>query len=162
MEFLHDPHFWYNVSFAMFAVVAWKFGKNAVLELLDGRIEDIRKDIESAEGLRVEAQELLAQYQRKHRDAVKDAQAIVTTAEKQAAEIIKKADQDLQETALRREKQLQERLARMEHAAIEEIRQYAADLALNATAEIIAVQLDKKTNDKLVDNSIKGIGSNLH
>ncbi len=162
MEFLHDQHFWFNVSFAIFAVVAWKFGKNAVISLLDGRIEDIRKEIESAGGLRVEAQELLAQYQRKHQDAVKDAQAIVETAEKQAAEILKKAEEELQDTAARREKQLQERLSRMENAAIEEIRQHAADLALSATAEIISAQLNKKTKASLVDDSIKGIGKNIH
>jgi F-type H+-transporting ATPase subunit b len=162
MEFLESTYFWFNISFAIFVVIAYKFGKGAILGLLDGRIESIRKEIESAESLRVEAQELLAQYQRKHKDAVKDAQAIVANAEKQAAEIQKKAEDDLEETIARREKQLQERLSRMEQAAAEEIRQRAASLALEATAEIIAAELDKKTNEKLVDASIKGIAGNLH
>jgi F-type H+-transporting ATPase subunit b len=162
MEFLQSNYFWFNASFAVFLVIAYKFGKGAVISLLDGRIEGIRKEIESAESLRVEAQELLAQYQRKHKDAVKDAQAIVATAEKQAEEIRKKAEEDLNETVERREKQLQERLKRMEQAATEEIRQYAASLALDATAEIIAKELDKKTNEKLVDASIKGIAANAN
>lgn len=153
---------WFFVSFFIFLAIAVKAGKGAIIKALDGRIEDIRKSIEDAENLRVEAQELLAQYQRKHKDAVKDAEAIVKNAEAQAADIRAKAEAELDEQLARREKQLQDRLKRMENAATEEIRQYAANLALNATAEIIANQLDKKTNEKLIDESIKEIGSSVN
>ena len=162
MELLHDTSIWFLFSFLVFVAIAWKFGKNAVIQQLDSRIEDIRKNIESAESLRVEAQELLAQYQRNHRDAVSDAKQIIDTAQKQADEIRKKAEAELDETIARREKQLQERLARMEQSAVEEMRQYAANLAITATSEIIGQQLDKKTNEKLVDASIKEIGKSIN
>ena len=162
MELLQDTHVWFVISFLIFLGIAWKFGKDAVITLLDTRIEDIRKNIQDAENLRVEAQELLAQYQRKHKDSLKDAEAIVKNAEAQAADIRKKAEEELEESIARREKQLKDRLKRMEQAATEEIRKYAANLALNATAEIVAAQLDKKTNEKLVDASIKDIDKSLN
>ncbi len=162
MTLLHDSTFWLLISFILFSIILWRKGKTAITDLLDKRIEGIRQDIQTSENLRTEAQELLAQYQRKHRDAVKEAEGIVKTAEKQAKEIQKKADADLKETMERREKQLQERLDRMEHSAIAQIQKYAADLAIKATTEIITEHLDKKSNEKLVNQAIKDVGKHIH
>lgn len=159
---LADPHFWLSISFIIFIFILWKAGKKALETALDGRIDKIRQDITSAENLRVESQELLAQYERKHRDAIQEAEEVIAKAEKHAAKIKKDADSDLQEIMQRREKQLQERLDRMKHNAISEIQQYAADIAIQATTEIISTTLDKDTNMKLVDQSIKDLGKNLH
>lgn len=159
---IQDPTAWLAVSFVLFMIVLYKKGKGALTSMLDARIEGIREEIETAENLRVEAQELLAQYQRKHRDAVKEAEQIIADAEKRAEEITKAADAELKEITKRREKQLKDRLDRLEQSAIGEIRSYAADLAIKATAEIIADNLDKKTNDKLVDEAIKELPGNIH
>lgn len=162
MEMLADTYFWVTLSFLTFMFICWKMGKAAFLNLLDTRIEAIRDEIQTAENLRVEAQSLLAQYQRKHTDAVKDAENIVTTAKKQAEEIKIKAEFELEETIKRREAQLRERLVRMEEAAKEEIRQHAAALAISATTEIITEKLDKKASERLVSDSIKNVSGNIH
>lgn len=162
MDFLLDSNIWYVVSFAMFAAVIWKFGKPAIVSYIDGRIEAIREEINTAENLRTEAHELLAQYQRKHRDAVQEADSIIKTAQQHADEIRIKADADIKETIERREKQLQERLKRMELSAIDDIKAYTANLAIEATAEIIADKLDKKTGEALVEQSIKELGQKPH
>lgn len=162
MDLLLDTHVWYVVSFAIFAGIIWKYGKPAMISYIDNRIVAIREEIETAESLRTEAHELLAQYQRKHRDAVKEADEIIKTAKKHAKEIQVQAEADIEETIARRETQLEERVARMESAAIEEIRTHTANLAIEATAEIIAGKLDKKANQALVDQSIQAIGQKLH
>lgn len=161
MDFLQDTGIWVLVSFLIFAAVAWRFGKDALLGKLDDRIEEIRKEIETAESLRVEAQELVAQYQRKQRDAAKEAEVIIANAKEHAAEIQKQAEAELEETAKRREQQLQERLQRMEENAIREMRAHAAQLAVQATAEIIAEKMDKATNDRLVEDSIEQVAARL-
>ncbi len=162
MDFLMDTHIWYAISFVAFAFVVYKYGKPVILKYLDVQIEAVREELRTAENLRIEAQELLAQYQRKHRDAVEEAQGIIKHAEQHAAEIRLKAERDLDEILARREKQLKDRLKRMEVAAVNEIQSYAANLAIEATAEIIAEKLDKKTNETLVESSIQDIGQKLH
>lgn len=161
MEFFQDMHHWVIFSFLVFAFMLWKLGKDKVVALLDKRIADVRKEIETAESLRVEAQELLAQYQRKQRDAAKEADEIVANAKAHAAEIQKDAEKDLKALAKRREEQLADRLQRMEQNAMREIQAYAAELAVKATSEIIAKQMDKKTNENLVDQSIKSVSKQL-
>lgn len=161
MELFQDTNIWVLLSFLVFVYIIWRYGKGQVLGILDKRIEEIRKEIETAESLRVEAQELLAQYQRKQRDAVKEAEEIVANARMHAEEIQKQAEKGLKEVAARREQQLEERLKRMEQNAIQEIQAYAAELAVKATSEIIAKQMDKKTNENLVEQSIKNIAKQV-
>lgn len=161
MALLQDTHIWVLISFLLFAAIALRFGKSKFLAMLDGKIEAIRDDIKTAESLRIEAQELLAQYQRKQRDAAKEAETIVSNARKAAEMIRKDAEQELQDVMARKEAQLGERLARMEETAKAEIQAYAAELAVKATQEIIASRLDQAANDRLVDQSIKAIAGQL-
>lgn len=162
MELLLDTHVWYALSFIIFAAIVWQFGKPAFLGMLDKRILEIKKEIETAENLRVEAQEMLAQYQRRQRDAAGEADKIITNAKKSAKQFQKKAEADLAESMKRRENQLTERLVRMEQNAMQEIQAYAAEIAMRAATDIIIDKLDKKTNEKLVEQSIENIEKHIH
>ncbi len=159
---LESGYTWYTFSFIIFAGIILKFGAPVIASILDKRIDQIKKDLEEAESLRVEAQEMLAQYQRKHRDAVEEAEKILNTARENAYQFQAKAEADLEELMQRREAQLQERLNRMEQNAINEIKSYAAELAMDVASQIIIDNLDKKTNNKLVDQSIANIENNIH
>lgn len=162
MTLLENEYNWLILSFLIFCFILVKFGKKAFMNILDGRIADIKQELEVSENLRVEAQELLAQYQRKQRDAEKEAEQIIAKAEQNVLQIRKKAEDDLAETLKRREQQLKERLKQMEEAAVQDIREHAANLAVEATAQIIIDKLGQKESDKLLDSSIKQAAQNLH
>lgn len=160
-ELFQDTNIWVLCSFILFCVIMWVFAKDKVLAMIDGRIEAIRKEIENVENLRIEAQELRAQYQRKQRDAAKEAEEIIATAKKHVASIRKDAEKELEEVMKRREQQLQDRIQRIQNKAMQDIRAHAAQLAVQATSEIITNKLDKKNNDKLVEQSIKNVAGQL-
>ncbi len=160
-ELLGNGYSWYSFSFLIFAFIVLKFGAPVVARILDTRIAQIRDDLKEAESLRVEAQEMLAQYQRKHRDAVQEAEKILETARDNAAQFRAKAEADLREVMERREAQLEERLKRMEQNAINEIRSYAADLAMNTASQIIIEKLDKEVGARLVEQSMVNIETNI-
>jgi F-type H+-transporting ATPase subunit b len=161
MGLFADPTFWVLISFVIFVAAFIRLGGKAITGKLDARIAEIRKEISTAESLRVEAQELLAQYQRKQREAAKEAQAILDNARKHAEQIGKQAEADLDAAIKRREQQMDDRLRRMEAAAVQEIRTYASELAVKATAEIIAKKMDEQTNDRLIEASIKQVAGQL-
>ena len=162
MEFLQDSNIWFTFSFVIFAYIIAKFGVPAINNMLDGRIADIKKDLEESENLRVEAQEMLAQYQRKHRDAIQEADKILEKSKEDAKLFKANAEAGLKEVMDRREAQLTDRLKRMEQNAIQEIQAYAAELSMNAASQIISDTLDKKTGDKLIEQSISNIKSSIH
>lgn len=159
---LGDTNLWLTASFLIFLFILWKMGKDAFTGMLDKKIEHIREEIQTAESLRTEAQELLAQYERKHRDSMQEAEVIVMNAKKHAEQIRKTAEAELDESIERKERQLAERLERMKQNAIDEIRQHAANLAIQATKEIIVDQMDKKVSDRLIEGSIEDIGKQVH
>lgn len=162
MELLQDTHVWYALAFIIFAAIFWQYGVPAVIKLLDQRIAEIKKDIETAENLRVEAQEMLAQYQRKQRDASSEAEKIIADAKKSAKQYQEKAEADLSEMMRRREQQLENRLERMEQQAMQEIQTYAADIAMKMAKDMITEKLDKKANENLVGQSIDNIEKYIH
>ena len=79
-KFLNDPTFWVMVAFFVFVGALARPISGAIAAALDKRADKIRADLEEAEKLREEAQNLLASYQRQQRDAVKEAEAIVEHA----------------------------------------------------------------------------------
>jgi len=162
IELLEDTHTWVTISFVIFVAMAFKFGRKSVLGGLDKKIEAIRTEIQTAETLRVEAQELLAQYQRKQRDAEKEAEQIVASAKRHADRIREAAEAELVETMNRRETQLSARLKRIEENAVAEIQAQAAELAVAATTEIITRTLDDKSGAALADESVASIAKHLN
>ncbi|HYD17360.1 MAG TPA: F0F1 ATP synthase subunit B [Patescibacteria group bacterium] len=157
---LHDPTFWVAVATIGFALVALKLGRKPLLGMLDARSEKIRADLEEAERLKNEAQELLADSQKKHRDAIQTSQKIIDAARETSARIQKDAEQKLAESMKRREAQLIERIKRAEADAVNELRQQAADLATK-TAEILLQEAMPKRGSRLVDEAIEEIPQRL-
>ena len=161
-ELLHDTNFWVSLSFFAFAIVAFRAGYGKVISGLDQKIKAIRDELEEAESLRIEAQELLAQYHRKHRDAMKEAEEIIQHAKTHAQNLKLQAASDLKDVMERREKQLQERLERVETSAAQEIKAYAAELSVDTAKDLIYAKLDKKSDAKLIDQAVADLPKNLH
>lgn len=159
---LHDPTLWLVFSFGIFVVLSFVFGRRSVLSMLDARIEKIRSDIAAAETLRGEAETLLTQYKSDLQNASVEADRIIARAKQQAEEIKAKAEQDFTETMKRREDMLKTRIEHMEQSAVEDIRRYAAELAVSATSEIIAQKLSQQSASNLTDESIRVISEKFN
>jgi F-type H+-transporting ATPase subunit b len=160
--FLEEPKTWVAVAFVIFVAFAvWK-GWKPLMAMLDGRGERIRAELDEAQKLREDAQHLLAEYQRKQRDAVHEAEGMLKAAEEEAARIAEKAAVDLKASLARREQQALDRIAQAEAQAQREVRNLAADLAIAATRKLLVENLDNKTAEKLIDESIKNLPGKLH
>lgn len=155
-------YIWYTISFFIFVGILYKFLFPMFIDLIDKRIADVKDQLKNAENLRIEAQEMLAQYQRKQRDALTESENIIKVAQDGAAKIRENAEIEIKETIARRERQLEIRLHRMEEDALNEIKAYAGKLAMEAARQIISEKLDKATNTKLLEASIQDVHTNIH
>lgn len=149
MEFLQDTNSWVLISFIIFMALLILKGGKVISSILDMKIVTIQKEIESAEAMRVEAQELLAQYQRKNREAEKQTEEIITSAKKRVDAMKKEAQADIKQDMQRREQLLEQRIKMMEERAITDIQNHASHLTLAATKEIIMSSMSQKENDRL-------------
>lgn len=159
-----DPTFWVAVAFAIFVVLAVKplAVHRQLATALDKRGERIGQEIKEAEALREEAQKLLADYKRKQRDAVKEAEEIVAHAKAEAGRLRELAQKDLEASLQRREQAAMEKIAQAESQALQEIRNQAVDVALAATARLIAENLDQAKSESLVDEAIGDLSGKLN
>jgi F0F1-type ATP synthase membrane subunit b/b' len=99
------PELWIAVAFVAFFVVIWKPLRSSLLGGLDARAERIRRELDEAQRLREEAQGLLADFQRKQRDAIQEADAIVARAKSEAERLQREAKAKLDSDLKRREEQ---------------------------------------------------------
>ncbi|MBV9522170.1 MAG: F0F1 ATP synthase subunit B [Alphaproteobacteria bacterium] len=159
---LRDPEFWVLVAFLLVVAGAvWKVFP-MVAASLDDRAQRIKTELDEARRLREDAERALAEYQRKQRDALREAEDIIAHAKAEAERLGQKAAKDLEETIERRTRQAEEKVAQEEARAIAEIRAVAIDVAIAAARRIIAERLDARTGSALIDDAIAALPQQLH
>ena len=161
-DLLHNTTVWVAISFVLFVALVLKMAGAKITGALDKKIAEVRAEIETAERLKAEAQALLADFQQKQLDAEKTAAEIIEQAKASAKAVQLAAEADLTESMERREVQLAECLKRIEEKAIADIQNHAADLAMQATREIVTKTLDEKASTKLVDQAIASVSKYLN
>jgi len=160
--FAHSEYLWITLAILTLFYVAWKPVKGALLGGLDARATRIAKDLDEAASLRAQAEKLLAEYQAKHKEAMAQADAIVSQAREEAARLAKKAESDLAASLKRREDMALERISQAEAAATAEVRTAAVDLAMAATAKLLEGRLDATRQDALIDGAIRSMPARLN
>lgn len=157
-----EPEFWLAIAFVIFIALMAKPLGSKIGAALDSRANAIAREIAEAEKLRDEAQALLASYQRKSREALKEAEQILANAEAEARRIREDAAAQLEASLKRREQLALDKIAQAEARAVEDVRNAAVDVALAATRELIEKNLDTDKSQALVEDAIKDLPKRLH
>ena len=159
---IESPTFWVAVAFVIFVGFAFKKVRDGLNAALDGRAARIKAQLDEAKQLREDAQAALAEYQRKLRDAAEDAKAIVEHAKVEAERLREHARADQEQALERREQLAVEKIAQAEAEALEQVRNQAVDLAVAATARLLAESMDKNQAERLIDAAIEELPDQLH
>ncbi len=163
MEIFSDSAFWVAVSFVLFVLALLYFGvPRRITEALDARAAQIAQELDEARKLREEAQALLANYQRKQRDAEQEAEEIVTQARAEAERLAAETREALTDQLARRTKQAQDKIAQAEAQALKEVKDTAAGVAAAAARRIITERIDQGRDAQLIDQDIKALGTKLN
>jgi F-type H+-transporting ATPase subunit b len=129
--------------------------------MLDKRANDIQSEIDEARAIREEAQALLASYERQQKDVQRQADNIVAAAKAEASAAADKAKEDLKVSIARRMAAAEDQLNSAEAAAVKDVRDRAAAVAVEVAQEVIAGQLTAKDGAAMIDDAIANVGSRL-
>jgi F-type H+-transporting ATPase subunit b len=162
MEFFYDPEFWVLVAFVLAVALVWRKAAAAIGDSLDARAARIKAELDEAQRLREEAQQALATYQRKQRDALKEAEAIISHARAEAERFGQQAARDLEAAIDRRRRQAEDKIAQAEAKAVAEVRAAAVDVAMAAARRIIGESVDAARGARLIDDAIQALPQRLH
>jgi F-type H+-transporting ATPase subunit b len=161
MHFLAEPEFWVLAAALIFVAVVWQPARKSLIGSLDERAGRIRTELDEAKRLREEAEQLLAQYQQKEREAATDAEAIIGHAREEAERIAEQSARDIERALMRRQRLAEERIAQAEQKALDEIRAVAIDVAIGAAREVIVSQIDEEGGAALLDAAIAALPQRL-
>jgi len=154
--------FWLTVSLlVIIALAVWK-GRKAIQEGFKAKIAEIALELKQAEQLKEEAQQTLAEYKRKQREALAQAEEIVEEARREADRLQAIGREKLEASLSRREAQAMEKIAQAEQAAILEVRHKSVDLATEAASKILADRMSGEDGDRMVEEAIEDLGKKLH
>ena len=154
MELLHEHEFWVLIGFIIFVVAVWRKAGRALGGGLDARAERIRKQIGEAEALRAEAETMLREAEQRQRAALEETKALLDEAAREAARLKDQATKDVAAMLERRRHAAIEKIAQAEATAIAEVRQYAVDVAIAATRQVLTDQVQGALADRMIDQAI--------
>jgi len=145
---------WTVLAFLVALLILRKYAFPAISEALEKRQRIIEESLDSAKRTKDEAEELLAEYRERLKEARVQAEEIVTRArkageqhERQSLEEARKSREDLLEQT-RRDIEAETR------RAIQEIRREVADLTVAATERVTRKSLDEADQRRLVEEAL--------
>ena len=158
-----DATFWALVGLIIFlGILIYIKVPGTMASALDKRADQIRNELEQAKKLREEAQQLLAEYQRKRKEAEAEAADLVSAAEREAAALRAEAKAKTEDYVTRRTAMAEQKIRQAESDAINEVRASAVDLAIAAAERLIADKVDSKTSGDLFKASLSDMKTRLN
>ena len=149
---------WVAVAFVIFlGLLVYLRAHRRVIDGLDQRRARIKAELDEAQRLREEAQALLAEYQRKQREADREVEAIIASATAEAERLAAEAKTRMEDFVVRRTKMAEVKIAQAEAQALADVRAAARDAAVAAAEKILSTAAKGKVADDLLSQGIAEI-----
>jgi F-type H+-transporting ATPase subunit b len=148
---------WGIVSFVLLFAILAKFAFPAINKSMQARTERIRTNVDEAQRVRDEAEQILRDYQAQLADARNEGNRVIEEA-RQAAEqlrrdLMRRAEEEVAELRRRNEDDLRAAQERVMSQLQSQVRTIALDLA----EKVVGANLDRDRNLQLVDQFITEI-----
>jgi F-type H+-transporting ATPase subunit b len=160
---MFEAEFWVAVAFVIFVGVLIHVGAHKiVVAAIDARRARIEAELDQARSLKEEAQALLAQYQRKQREADTEAAAILAGARAEAERLTQEANAKMEEFLARRTQMAEAKIAQAEAQALADVRAAAADAAVAAAEQVLRQTVKGQVADDLISKGIADLKRKLN
>ena len=146
--------FWLFVSFLVLFLIAWKAALPRIADVLNARQNRIDGDLERAQALKTEAEEVLAAYERALADASADAQEIHRALAQTLAAERTKRQEELSRRLSAQAREAESRIAGEKRRAVENIREAALEVVQSAAARLIGVDVAETDADRAIRSSM--------
>ncbi len=128
-----------------------------VIDGIDRRQARIKSELDEAVRLRQEAQAVLAEFERKAREAEGEAASIIAGAKAEAERLSAEAKTRMEDFVVRRTKMAEAKIAQAEAQALADVRAAAADAAVAAAERILGAAAKGKVAEDLLARGIEDI-----
>ncbi|HHN73467.1 MAG TPA: ATP F0F1 synthase subunit B [Thermopetrobacter sp.] len=160
---LASAEFWVMIGLFIFiGVLLYLRVPGAIAAMLDRRIDLVRGEIEEAARLRSEAEKLLATHAARRAEAEREVEEILDVAREEAEALVSELRREFEESIARRRAAAEDSIRQAEYEAVRRIRARAAELSVATAEELLRARIRGRSATRLIDESVKTIGRDLH
>jgi len=158
LEPLQETENWVALAFLLFlGLLAYLGVHRKLMDSLDQRQARIKGELDEARRFREEAQALLAEFERKGREAEGEAAAIIAGAKTEAERLAAEAKTRMEDFVARRTKMAEAKITQAEAQALADVRSAAADAAVATAEKILAVAAKGKVAESMLAQGIEDV-----
>ena len=157
-----DATFWVAISFFIFiaGLIYLKIPQKVNNSLID-QISKIKNELEEAKKLKVEAKNLLSDYENKIDKSKKETQNIINLAKKNGEKNILEKTEKFHQLIEDRKKNIEQKITLMKENALKEIRNVSIKISLESVGHLIKNSIDKSKVEKFYSRSLEQIKTEL-
>ena len=151
-----DATFWVAISFFIFfGVLIYLKVPQKINNSFNDQIKEIKKELDEAEKLKVEAKNLLSDYENKIDKSKKVTQGIINLAKKDSEKIILEKTKKFYQIIEIRKKNVKQKILQMKENALKDIKNISVKISMEAVEHLIKNSIDKSKLEKLYTKSLE-------
>ena len=150
-----DATFWVAISFIIFIGLLIYFKiPNKIKTVLEENIINIKNQINDAEKLKEEANNILSEHENKLSNSKKEIENLLKKANEEAEKNVIKINEDFDKLMDNRKNNTEQRIKQMKDQALKDIKNVSAQITIQSVERLLKNSLDKSKLDKLFSSSI--------
>ena len=151
-----DATFWVAISFFIFiaGLIYLKIPQKVNNSLID-QISKIKNELEEAKKLKIEAKNLLSDYENKIDKSKKESKEIIDAAKKENEKAIIEKTKTFYQIIEKRKKNTEQKIVQMKKDAIKDIKNISIKISIEAVENLITNSIDKNKLENLYNKSLE-------
>ena len=151
-----DATFWVAISFFIFigGLIYLKI-PHKINNSLTNQINEMKKELEEAKKLKIEAKDLLSNYEGRIGKSKKETQEIIKMAAKDSEKIILEETEKFHISIENKKKNAEQKIIQMKKKALRDIRNVSIKISMEAIEHLIKNSIDKNKLEKIYTKSLE-------
>jgi len=154
--------FWVAVSFFIFlGILIYLKVPQKINNSLTDQINEMKRELNEAEKLKIEAKNLLSNYEDKIDKSKKETQKIINLAERDSEKTILEKTEKFHQTTENKKKSTEQKIVQMKENALKDIKNISVKISMETVENLIKNSIDKDKLEKLYTKSLEQTKTSL-
>ena len=154
--------FWVAVSFFIFlGILIYLKVPQKINNSLTDQINEMKRELNEAEKLKIEAKNLLSNYEDKIDKSKKETQKIINLAEKDSEKTILEKTEKFHQMIENKKKNTEQKIIQMKENALKDIKNISVKISMETVENLIKNSIDKNKLEKLYTKSLEQTKTSL-
>ena len=150
-----DATFWVAISFFIFfGVLIYLKVPQKINDSLTDQINEMKRELGEAEKLKIEAKNLLSNYENKIDKSKKETQEAINLAKKDSEKIILESTEKFHQIIENKKRNAEQKIIQMKENALNDIKNISVKISIEAVEHLIKNSIDKNKLEKLYIKSL--------